>query len=862
MKHLYFLTAIILVFSLHLNAQNVGIGEAAPSTKLEIKGDSGADLLNVKDNADNSKLFIDDAGRIGIGTTTPGGNFGGHSVASNPMMHFVDATDMAQLSEVLRLERYAGGSDIAAGTGGSIGFYNADNNDGSGEVARISWQHDGGDGTSTEGDGMLEFWTSQVGQSDGNPERRMTIRSNGNIGIGTVEPWEKLDIVGVAFLRAAPSHSTDAEQLRFGREDINVRYHSVHSYHSGNASANYIQFKLHDAVTSTSQSDVLMIRGDGRVGVNTINPAFAFDVTGNARFTDQVSIPLLPVNPEHAASKDYVDKLVSDEDHWDKNNNDIYNNNSGNVGIGTSTPTTPLEIYESETGAVTLFKLTKNEGDIDDNSRIFMDFEFADGNDNGAPQARIAAHANTDKSSGSGMQAEGTADLLFYTASAVSTSDNDLAERMRIRANGGLNLSAYSNGYLRVDGNGDVSAVGTIPSGSIDEVDPTWSGSANTTASVGRTGNVGIGKTSPSTLLDIEGDIQYPINITRIGNNGDVGIEFHDTDENTQTGYFTFEHTNTDSEGNGASFHFKSTETTLGVILDGEGGYYAGSDVAIRSNANSYLTGGNLGLGTSGPNDRLDVSGSITFTGGLKSRGLNYTSTWMVFDEDVYGNSVIIGGGGLTAVGAGESAGQVRTNVAAGSENLYLSADQGMQFYTGMQSGWASKVNAMAISNTGDVAIGGGTSSSYKLRVHGKVRSDGINETSDARLKKNVKSLENALDKVMALRGVNYEWRTEEFPDKEFSEGVELGVIAQEVEKILPEIVDTDDEGYKSVQYSHMVPLLIEAIKEQQAEIDQLKKENCALSTEVQEYRIFMDQLDKQKLLNAFGKSDLMVKKD
>ena len=89
---------------------------------------------------------------------------------------------------------------------------------------------------------------------------------------------------------------------------------------------------------------------------------------------------------------------------------------------------------------------------------------------------------------------------------------------------------------------------------------------------------------------------------------------------------------------------------------------------------------------------------------------------------------------------------------------------------------------------------------------------------SDITLKKNIELIPNALDKVLSLRGVTYN-RT----DIE-NEPKQSGVIAQEVEKVLPEVVDTNEEGIKSVAYGNMVGLLIEAIKEQQQQIDELKR--------------------------------------
>jgi hypothetical protein len=93
--------------------------------------------------------------------------------------------------------------------------------------------------------------------------------------------------------------------------------------------------------------------------------------------------------------------------------------------------------------------------------------------------------------------------------------------------------------------------------------------------------------------------------------------------------------------------------------------------------------------------------------------------------------------------------------------------------------------------------------------------------TSDVTLKKNVQQLSGALAKVCAIRGVNFEFITKQksTPDN----GVQVGVIAQEVEAQYPEIVVTNEDGIKSVRYEKLVAPLIEAIKEQQAIIESLK---------------------------------------
>jgi hypothetical protein len=101
--------------------------------------------------------------------------------------------------------------------------------------------------------------------------------------------------------------------------------------------------------------------------------------------------------------------------------------------------------------------------------------------------------------------------------------------------------------------------------------------------------------------------------------------------------------------------------------------------------------------------------------------------------------------------------------------------------------------------------------------------------SSDIRYKKNVEPIENALSSVLKMNGVTYDWRKEEFPSMGFGTNRQVGLIAQELEQVFPIVVNTDVNGYKSVNYAHMVALLIEAIKDQQAIIDGQREELTSL---------------------------------
>jgi len=111
-----------------------------------------------------------------------------------------------------------------------------------------------------------------------------------------------------------------------------------------------------------------------------------------------------------------------------------------------------------------------------------------------------------------------------------------------------------------------------------------------------------------------------------------------------------------------------------------------------------------------------------------------------------------------------------------------------------------------------EAAISGAASVGGTLSVTGN-----INNTSDRRVKDNLKEIEDPILKVLALTGYSYD-RT----DLEYVR--QVGLIAQEVESVLPEAVSTREDGIKSLNYNSVIALLVEAIKAQQLEINELKE--------------------------------------
>ena len=120
-----------------------------------------------------------------------------------------------------------------------------------------------------------------------------------------------------------------------------------------------------------------------------------------------------------------------------------------------------------------------------------------------------------------------------------------------------------------------------------------------------------------------------------------------------------------------------------------------------------------------------------------------------------------------------------------------------------------------ALSGSSTLALGGA------LTVKGDITAF---QTSDSRLKQNIKLIENPLDKLKQINGYTFDWI--ENSEIHNNKGHDIGVIAQEVEAVISEATATRDSGYKAVRYEKLVPFLIACIKELQKQIDDLKNNN------------------------------------
>ena len=228
---------------------------------------------------------------------------------------------------------------------------------------------------------------------------------------------------------------------------------------------------------------------------------------------------------------------------------------------------------------------------------------------------------------------------------------------------------------------------------------------------------------------------------------------------------------------------------------------------------------GNVGIGTSNPTNRLAVMGGsagAVLPLVLLRNNAGGGGAGAALDFQTYDPGVQASGARIQAVDDG----------AFGASFAILTKQTG--------SNANALVNRLYIANNGNVGIGT-TNPGQALTVIGAIcASLGVNCSSDGRYKQGVAPVRGALAAVLKLRGVTYYWKRAEFPEKQFPARRQLGFIAQEIEPLYPEMVTTDADGYKSVDYSRLTPVLVEAIKEQQQQIEAQKAETEAQKAEIE----------------------------
>ncbi|MFL9483318.1 tail fiber domain-containing protein [Chitinophagaceae bacterium LWZ2-11] len=308
---------------------------------------------------------------------------------------------------------------------------------------------------------------------------------------------------------------------------------------------------------------------------------------------------------------------------------------------------------------------------------------------------------------------------------------------------------------------------------------------------------------------------------------------------------------NTASGSYSAAIGNNCSSTATGSVAMGNGDTATNASSIAIGLANKSLGYGSIAMGNScyadgasaggaialGAFDSATAKGSIAIGQNTYSSGAGGVALGS-FVRSIHQGALMIGDNITGAVSINSS----------GANQMTTAFSGGYRFLTSRTS---LTSNGMFITTTGQVGIGN-SAPAYPLDVigdinaAGSVRASGVALTSDIRYKKNITGIQEPLSIIKALRGAQYEYRTDEFPSKNFSNEKQLGVIAQEVEKVLPELVSTDKEGYKSVNYIGLIPVLIEGSKAQQIQIDTLQQDALKKQATINTLQSELDSLKKQ----------------
>ena len=293
-------------------------------------------------------------------------------------------------------------------------------------------------------------------------------------------------------------------------------------------------------------------------------------------------------------------------------------------------------------------------------------------------------------------------------------------------------------------------------------------------------GNVGIGTSSPSYKLDVNGTVQLQNDLIIPANNGAW---------NGTAGkglYIRYSISGSQDSAYIQSIN-RSTLQYFNLRLQANNMYFGGGDGSERM---TILANGNVGIGTSSPSYNLDIQGT--------------QPTLRLLDTRSDGNAIIS---------------LKETNDNYGYDIAYIGANDNKMYIRAYNNSAVPRTDLTFERSTGNIGIGT-SSPAYTLDVTGTIRATSdIYAFSDKRVKTNLQKVENAVSKIEKITGYTYNRI-----DKEYDTTKYTGLIAQEVQEVLPEAVTEDKNGYLCIAYGNMMSIIVEAIKELKNDICDIKK--------------------------------------
>jgi hypothetical protein len=714
---------------------------------------------------------------------------------------------------------------------GKIEFYGADSSGvGVRTAASILAVCETGNGTSTTTfSSGLAFYTSPYNAAQ---EERVRITNGGNLGIGT-----GADVYGDLHLQGGQQDIVLTNTAADGVANLTIsRIIGQARGYSNNGSAMQsidfvtnqttwykgdIVFKTNNTDgtdTSVAATEKMRIASNGNVGIGFTSPdstplsTMKLSVDGNGYFSGDLGIGTTsPDEKLDVAGKVQVTGTsltvlnnsdpvvtVSDTDtnyrgsmRWLSSSNVLefftryagtyYTNNlvldRGKVGIGTSTPNAKLDVQgtQGQLFSVTddlsgsIFAVSDISGvpilDVNSNGTI----QFSD---LGAGTLVTDANGNISVSSGGGSGGP----YLPLTAGSTVPLTGDLylessSTDVVMSGNGsGAFTIDNTTGQIAFKANGSTvqSMVITSSQISLNErvaVNTTTMNSVNKLEVNGQTRVVG------SIMAGNASTGNTALQQIHIKNSGTAGIRLEDSD---------------------------SANLAFDLITDEGTGFYISETIGGESGDNIRFiieeTTGNVGIGVNTPSYLLDVRDGTSSGAIARFAAIN---PHVIIESSTAGAAVLHLKPNTTGTKSG---------------HFKVTAGNGYNFRWSNDAAGASEVSYMTLDTS---TTGGGD-----LTVKGDVIAYG--SPSDRKYKENIKPIESALDKAMQLQGVTFDWKE---ADSILDIKEDIGFIAQDVEKVLPELVRDSGKGNLSLRYQGITPILLEAIKELKAEIEELKKQ-------------------------------------